>query len=233
MTPCAEGSSAGFPVDASGVWCEVAAPERASAFAGRPALFLDRDGVIVEEVAFLHRPVEVRLIAGAAEVVAAANRAGVPVVVVSNQSGIGRGYYGWREFAATQAAIAAALAAGGAGLDMVVACPHHPQGRPPYDRADHPDRKPNPGMLLRAERRLGATLAASWIVGDRWLDMAAGRAAGLAGGLHVATGFGAAAAERRAAAAEARDGFRVRHAASVAGAMDLVAALAAGAAPGN
>jgi D-glycero-D-manno-heptose 1,7-bisphosphate phosphatase len=209
-------------VDAEGVWCEVAEAARAGTFAGRPALFLDRDGVIVEEIAYLHRPEDVQVIAGAGEVIAAANRAGIPVVVVTNQSGIGRGYYGWREFAATQARIAGELAAFDAAWDMVVACPYHRHARPPYDRDDHPDRKPNPGMLRRAERRLGVALARSWIVGDRWLDMAAGRAAGAAGGLHVATGYGGDVEERHKAAAQAAESFAVDTGNSIADALDLV-----------
>lgn len=209
-------------VDAEGIWCEVGGAARSGGAAGRPALFLDRDGVIVEEIAYLHRPEDVRLIAGAGEVVAAANRARIPVVVVTNQSGVGRGYYGWREFAATQASIAEELAAFEAAWDMVVACPYHRHARPPYDRDDHPDRKPNPGMLRRAERRLGVALARSWIVGDRWLDMAAGRAAGAAGGLHVATGYGGDPEERRQAAAQAGGDFVVDTGDTIADALGLV-----------
>ena len=181
----------GKSLDSDGIWCELGRPETAAAMRGRPALFLDRDGVLVEEVGYLHRPEEVRLIPGAADSIAAANRAGAAVVLITNQSGIGRGYYGWPEFQTTQERISAELTAAGAALDAVLACPYHAQGQPPYRHPDHPCRKPNPGMILRAAERLGLDLAGSWIVGDRAIDLEAGRAAGLAGGVHVLTGHGA------------------------------------------
>ena len=203
----ARGSGVAAFLDPDGIWCQVVREAPAGATPDRPALFLDRDGVVVDEVDFLHRPEDVRLAPGAAETVAAANRAGVPVVIVSNQSGIGRGRYGWPEFAATQDRILARLAEAGAAVDMVLACPFHAEGRPPYRHPAHPCRKPNPGMLLRAAERLALDRAGSWIVGDRASDLAAGRAAGLAGGLHVLTGYGP--GERAAAQALAGEGFRV------------------------
>jgi D-glycero-D-manno-heptose 1,7-bisphosphate phosphatase len=201
-------------LDDDGIWCQLPRPERAAVLRGRAALFLDRDGVLVEEVGYLHRPEEVRLIPGAADLIAAANRAGLPVVLITNQAGIGRGYYGWAEFQATQERIEADLAAQGTALDMVLACPFHAQGQPPYRHPAHPCRKPRPGMILRAAERLGLDLAGSWVVGDRAIDLAAGRAAGLAGGAHVLTGHGA--AERDAALELASGRFRVLCAGSVA-----------------
>ncbi len=125
-------------LDNDGIWCQVARPRAAEVFRGRAALFLDRDGVIVEEVGYLHRPEDVRLVPGAAAAIAAANRVGVPVVAITNQSGIGRGHYGWPEFQGTQERIAAALADAGAALDMVLARPYHPEGAPPLR---HPARR--------------------------------------------------------------------------------------------
>ncbi len=201
-------------LDSDGIWCQAPRPERAASYRGRPALFLDRDGVLVVEVGYLHRPEEVRLIPGAAALIAAANRAGLAAVLVTNQAGIGRGTYGWTEFQATQERISADLEAGGAALDMVLACPFHAQAAPPYRHPAHPCRKPRPGMILRAAARLGLDLADSWIVGDRALDLEAGRAAGLAGGVQVLTGHGA--AERDAALEVASGRFRVWGAESVA-----------------
>ncbi len=195
-------------LDDGGIWCQVLGSKSVRSPAPRAALFLDRDGVIVEEVPYLHRPEDIRFIPGAAETIAAANRAGLPVVVVTNQSGIGLGLYGWAEFAATQEQILRDLGAAGAVLDMVIACPYHPEGKPPYLHTNHPDRKPRPGMLLRAAERLGLDLGRSWIVGDRAVDMEAGRAAGLAGGLHVMTGQGT--ADRKAALMIATKDFEVR-----------------------
>lgn len=182
---------------ADGVWQQVL--RRSAAPAPRAALFCDRDGTIVEEVGYLHRVTDVRLIAGAADVIARANRLGVAVVIVTNQSGIGRGLYGWGEFAAVQERVLDALAAAGAYVDAVFACAHHPQALPPYAHPDHPDRKPNPGLLHRAAACLGLALQPSWLIGDRASDVVAARRAGLAGALLVATGAGSAACERRMA----------------------------------
>ena len=204
-----------LPIGADGIWCELHDSGRAASLAGRPALFIDRDGVLVEEVDFLRRPEDLRLHEGAAELIAAATAASFAVVVVTNQSGIGRGYLTWQDFAAVQRRLIAALKDHGVGLDMVIACPFHPEAEPPYRHADHPDRKPNPGMLLRAGRRLGLDLGGSWILGDRASDLAAGRAAGLAGGCLLATGYGARPGEREAAKALKSKDFEVEMAASI------------------
>ena len=170
-------------LDDAGLWCEIGS---AAALAGRPALFLDRDGVIVVDTHYLCRVEDMRVIAGAPAAIARCNALGIPVVVVTNQAGIGRGYYGWAEFQAVQDAIAAELRAVGAHLDAVLACAYHGEGRQPLRVADHPWRKPNPGMILEAAKRLQVDLARSWIVGDRAHDLAAGAAAGLAGGTLLA-----------------------------------------------
>src|SRR3954451_23738033 len=87
-----------YPLDADGVWCEIS--PRCNR--GGPGLFLDRDGVVVEEVDYLHRVEDIAISAAAAAVISAANVIMVPVVLVTNQAGIGRGYYGWAEFRAVQ-----------------------------------------------------------------------------------------------------------------------------------
>ncbi len=164
---------------ADGLWCDIAAGD----LAGRAALFLDRDGVIVEDTRYLGRAPDVRMLAGVSEAIGRCNRLGIPVIVVSNQSGIARGFYDWTGFAAVQAAIAAALAEAGARLDAVLACAHHGDGKAPLNIADHPWRKPNPGMIVAAGERMKLDLGRSFIVGDRAADLAAARAAGLAGGV--------------------------------------------------
>ena len=95
------------PLGADGLWSEIAAGD----LAGRPALFLDRDGVIVEDTQYLGRAQDVRMLADASVAIARCNARGIPVIVVSNQSGIARGLYDWSGFAAVQAAIASALSA--------------------------------------------------------------------------------------------------------------------------
>ncbi len=208
----------GASIDGDGVWVQILKRPQGK----RAALFLDRDGVLVEEVRFLHRARDARLIPGAARVLARANARGVPVVLVTNQAGIAYGYYGWDAFMRVQEKILADLAADGAFVDGVFACPHHAAGRPPYDHPDHPARKPNPGMLFSAARMLSLDLAASWMVGDRADDLKAARNAGLAGGVHVLTGHGARAGEREAAMALSADGFRALAAPSIADAPSLV-----------
>jgi D-glycero-D-manno-heptose 1,7-bisphosphate phosphatase len=215
----------GARIDEDGVWVQVARAPLAGS--RRPALFLDRDGVIVEDTIDLGRPEHVRLLPGAAEVIAAANRRAVPVVVVTNQSGVGRRVFGWRDFIAVQDRIRDKLAREAAFVDAVVACPHHPAAGAPYRHADHPARKPNPGMLLRAADLMMLDLARSWIVGDRARDIAAGRNAGIEGALYAASGAGPHPDEREAALALAEPGrFRVIAAPSIGSALTLVPLLA-------
>jgi D-glycero-D-manno-heptose 1,7-bisphosphate phosphatase len=203
------------PLNSDGVWREILA----STAPGRPALFLDRDGAVVEETEYLRRVEDIVMIRGAAGVIAAANKRGVPVVVVTNQAGIGRGYYGWVEFAAVQRAILAALAKEGARIDAVYACAHHPEGLGSFAHPDHPARKPNPGMLLQAAADLALDLKQSWLVGDKEIDVEAAKRAGIAGALQVATGYGS--AERERATALAGPAFEVRLGRSIADAMTL------------
>ena len=157
--------------------------------APRPAVFLDRDGTINLEVDHLCRVEDVVLIPGAAEAVARLNRAGLPVVVVTNQSGIGRGRFGWEEYHAVMLRLEQLLAAAGARIDAAYVAPHHPEAEGEYRHPDHPDRKPNPGMLTRAAEELGLDLARSWMVGDKLIDLEAGRRAGCRSIL-VRTGYG-------------------------------------------
>jgi len=207
--------TAGHPLNTEGVWCEVLtriAP-------GRPALFLDRDGAVVEETDYLCRVEDIIMIPGAGAAIAAANHHGVAVVMVSNQAGIGRGYYGWAEFQTVQKAIVAVLADDGARIDAVYACPHHREGKGAYAHPDHPARKPNPGMLLQAASDLALDLKKSWLVGDKASDIEAAKRAGIAGALQVATGYGN--AERQYGAALATATFEVRFGQSIADASTL------------
>ncbi len=156
---------------------------------GRPALFLDRDGVIVEEVGFLSRPSDLRLIPGAGRALARVRREGIPVVVVTNQSGVARGFFPEETVSLVHRALERILAPLGAGVDLFQYCPHHPvDGIGPYKK-DCPRRKPNPGMLLDAARLLGLDLERSFMVGDRVSDLLAGERAGCRSIL-VRTGYG-------------------------------------------
>jgi D-glycero-D-manno-heptose 1,7-bisphosphate phosphatase len=163
----------------AGLWCEISSGD----FVNRAALFVDRDGVLVEDTHYLGRAEDVRILPGAAAAVARCNRFGVPIVIISNQSGIARGFYGWDGFCAVQEKLGAALAEAGGHVDAVLACAYHADGRPPFAVTDHPWRKPNPGMIMAAGQHMRLDLPRSWIVGDRAGDLEAGRNAGLAGGI--------------------------------------------------
>jgi len=148
----------------------------------RPGLLLDRDGVINEECEYLHDPKDLVVIAGVAQAVAAINRRRIPVAVVTNQAGIGRGMYGEGDFHAVNRAIEAIFAKVGARIDAWYFCPHLPD-------ADCACRKPRPGMLLAAGKDLALDLGRSVLVGDKVSDLEAARAAGCRTVL-VRTGYG-------------------------------------------
>ena len=200
-----------------GIWIERLTEEP---LAKRPALFLDRDGVLVEEVGYLHRVADVRLLPDIAELLQVGAAVGWALVLVTNQSGIGRGLYGWEDFAQTQTRLLELLAAEGVRLDMVLACPFHAEGQGTFRYLDHPFRKPAPGMLLKAAELLNLELSRSWIVGDQITDLLAGKAAGLEGGILVGTGHGA--AHLSAAQALAHPDYSVRVAPDAGAAADLL-----------
>jgi D-glycero-D-manno-heptose 1,7-bisphosphate phosphatase len=157
----------------------------------RAPIFLDRDGTLIEEVGYLQRLEQMRLLPGAAAAVRRANAAGHPVVVVTNQSAVARGLISEAFARESGAHLEALLAAAGARLDGYFYCPYHPQGRPPYDR-EHPDRKPGSGMLLRAAQELNLSLEqlqGAWMIGDKRSDLETGAELGVIPVL-VRTGYG-------------------------------------------
>ncbi len=143
------------------------------------ALFLDRDGVINEEIGYLSRTEDVRFVPGLFPLCRAAQRLGYRIVVVTNQSGIARGLYTEAEFESLMGWVRAELAKEQIELAAVYHCPYHPEHGVGVYRREHEDRKPGPGMLLRGARELGVELAESVMVGDRCSDVAAANAAGL------------------------------------------------------
>ena len=153
----------------------------------RPAVFLDRDGTLIEDVPYLGEPARVKLLPGAAEALQIMQRAGFACVVVSNQSAVGRGMIALEQLHAVHDEMNRQLAASGITLDGIYWCTHAPQA---LDKVliEHVDRKPGPGMLLRAARDLNLDLARSWIIGDQLGDMLAGRNAGCRGGILVRSG---------------------------------------------
>ncbi len=156
----------------------------------REAVFLDRDGTLIEEVHYLADPEQVRLIPGAADAVRKLNDAGVLVIVVTNQAGVARGYFPESRVSAVHERLSRLLGECGAKVDAYYHCPHHPtEGRGEY-RIECACRKPKPGMLLAAARDFDIELARSWMIGDKPCDAGAGAAAGCRT-LLVRTGHGA------------------------------------------
>lgn len=149
----------------------------------RPAAFLDRDGVLNIDLGYLHRVEELEFVEGAAAAVRRLNDAGFWVIVVTNQSGIGRGYYDEAAMEAVHAAIQAQLSqTAAAWIDAFYACPFHPEAEiERFRHPDHPDRKPNPGMLMRAMQDFRIDPQRSFMIGDKDSDMEAARRAGVAG----------------------------------------------------
>jgi histidinol-phosphate phosphatase family protein len=140
---------------------------------GRPAAFLDRDGTIIRDAAYVRDPRDVELLPGAADAVRRLNELDIPVIVVTNQSGIARGYLGPDDYELVRRRLDALLAEGGARIDATYMCPHFPEITGPCDCR-------KPGLLLYrlaiAEWKVDPTQ--SLFAGDRWRDVAPGRALG-------------------------------------------------------
>jgi len=146
-----------------------------------PAVFLDRDGTLIEDVGYASRPEQIRILGGVARALADLTAAGYRLIVVTNQSGIARGYATEADLERFHQALDEQFHLLGAAVDAYYACPHHPNPgtvRRPDLAVDCNCRKPKPGLILRAAEDFGIDLAASWTVGDMWRDIAAGQAAG-------------------------------------------------------
>jgi len=145
----------------------------------RPCLFIDKDGTLIENVPYNVDPAQLRFMPGAGEALARLAAAGLALVIVTNQSGLARGYFSRAQFAQLQDVLLKRLRdEAGVVIDDVMLCPHEPdaQGRPACLC-----RKPAPGMLIGAARRHGLDLSRSWMVGDTLDDVEAGRRAGARG----------------------------------------------------
>jgi D-glycero-D-manno-heptose 1,7-bisphosphate phosphatase len=150
----------------------------------RPAVFFDRDGVLNEDTGYPHRPEDLRWIPSARAAVRRFNALGWWVFVITNQSGVARGLYGRDAVDRFHAAMQAALKAEGAHVDAFYDCPFHADAAvETWRHPDHPDRKPNPGMLLRAMAEHPVDREGSLLIGDKPSDLEAARRAGVEGRL--------------------------------------------------
>ena len=147
-----------------------------------PAVFLDRDGTLIEEVGYPTRPEQIRILGGVARALGRLSAAGYKLVVVTNQSAIARGLMSEDDLHRFHQALDEQFDLLGARVDAYYACPHHPdasQTQRPDLAIDCDCRKPKPGLILRAAKDLDIDMARSWLVGDTWRDIAAAQAAGL------------------------------------------------------
>jgi len=145
----------------------------------RPALFLDRDGVINVDHAYVHKPDNFEFVDGVFDLCRHAKRLGYLIFVVTNQAGIGRGYYTEQDFHALTGWMCSRFDAEGASIDKVYFCPFHPEHGIGKYKVDSPFRKPGPGMILQAADEFGVDLVRSVLVGDNETDIRAGMAAGV------------------------------------------------------
>lgn len=155
---------------------------------GKRALFLDRDGVINHDLGYTSSTEKFRFIDGIFDLCRAARRSGYLLIVVTNQAGIGRGYYSEQDFLALTAWMRERFEAEGAPVTDVFYCPYHPEHGVGYYKQDSFDRKPNPGMLLRAAEKHGIDLGRSIMIGDKDSDMQAASQAGVGIRCHYLAG---------------------------------------------
>ena len=146
--------------------------------ATRRVLFVDKDGTLIEDLPYNVDPARVRFAPGAREAIRRLGAAGVELAIVTNQSGVARGYFGLNELERLRSHLAAEIERLGGHLAGLYVCPHLPEGVVAAYARDCACRKPLPGLLLRAADELGVDLSSSWFVGDTWMDVAAGAAAG-------------------------------------------------------
>jgi D-glycero-D-manno-heptose 1,7-bisphosphate phosphatase len=163
-----------------------------------PAVFLDRDGTLIEEAGYLDRLDRLRLFPWTVDAVRLLNRAGLKVVVITNQSGIGRGLVDEPFVEATHRELTSRLEAGGARVDAIYYCPHHPDADLESYRMQCDCRKPAVGLFKRAIAALDLDPLRSVAVGDRWYDLEPAVALGGRGVL-VRTGYGVSALARPSA----------------------------------
>jgi D-glycero-D-manno-heptose 1,7-bisphosphate phosphatase len=155
----------------------------------RRAVFIDRDGTISEEVGYVNHVTRYRVFPFAAEAVRTLNEAGWLAILVTNQAGVARRYFEESLVGEVHKVLASELERGGARLDAIYYCPHHPTvGAPPY-RLDCDCRKPKPGLIRRAASEFDLDLSRCWMVGDRYSDTELARNAGVRSAF-VLTGYG-------------------------------------------
>lgn len=152
-------------------------------------VFLDRDGTINEQMGYINHISRFVLLEGAGEAIARLNKKNIPVIVITNQSGLARGYFPAELLEEVHAKMKIMLKRAGARVDGVYVCPHHPEAKEDQYRLKCDCRKPSPGLLNKAAQDHGIDLQKSYVIGDRWSDLKAASSVG-AKGILVLTGYG-------------------------------------------
>ncbi|MFP3982389.1 MAG: D-glycero-beta-D-manno-heptose 1,7-bisphosphate 7-phosphatase [Desulfurivibrionaceae bacterium] len=155
----------------------------------KPAVFLDRDGTINEQMGYINHESRFHLLPGVAEAIKKLNEADIPVVVVTNQSGLARGYFPEKLLDAVHDSMRKELADRGAHVDSIYICPHHPEAKEEKFRKNCSCRKPGKGLFIQAAEDMSLDLSRSYVVGDRWSDLESAANCG-AVGILVLTGYG-------------------------------------------
>lgn len=166
------------------------------------AVFLDRDGTLIEEVGYLDRLDRLKLFPETVDALRALQRAGFQLIIATNQSGIAQGLFTETFVQELHGHLTDLLARGGVRLDGIYMCPHHPEAKLDAYRARCECRKPSPGLVRQASRERDLELTRSYMIGDRWRDLLAGQTTGTKGVL-VRTGYGETEARRPPAGARA------------------------------
>lgn len=156
---------------------------------GRPGVFLDRDGTINEQMGYINHLSRFHLLPGVAPAIRQLNELDIPVLVVTNQSGLARGYFPPALLAKVHERLAEELAVEGARVDGIYVCPHHPEAKREEYRVNCDCRKPKIGLFTTAAAEHNIDLSASFVVGDRWSDLKAAADCGATSVL-VLTGYG-------------------------------------------
>jgi len=155
----------------------------------KPAVFLDRDGTINEQMGYINHLSRFKMFPEAVSAIQRLNKAGIPVIVVTNQSGLARGYFPESLLDEVHKCMRRQLAENGAHVDGIYICPHHPEAKEEKYRENCDCRKPQNGLFLKAANDLQIDLSKSYVVGDRWSDLKAA-ARCKAKGILVLTGYG-------------------------------------------
>ena len=174
-------------INKQNIWVEKLSKK---SFINSPCLFLDRDGVLIDWRNYRMEIENAKLVSGCDKIIKNCNKKKIPVILITNQGGIGLGLHTWDDFEKIQKIINNKLLKKGAQIDGVIACPHHPLAKGKYKHKNHPCRKPNGGMFLIAKKLFRIDLKKSWMVGDKINDLIAANSKNLKRGFLVLTGYG-------------------------------------------